>query len=141
LRLTGYWGMAEFAEIDLDKRLAVVGARARPSVSFHQSTGSLWEIVSLSPSSAYVSISTGMISAPVWPDGHHPDTAYGINLWLRAGLPGAGALARRAGVNFTKVQAALLQRRSPDGAKRNPGKSRRRIGGSRVALRFTRATR
>jgi hypothetical protein len=42
LRLTGYWGMAEFAEIDLDKRLAVVGARARPSVSFHQSTGSLW---------------------------------------------------------------------------------------------------
>src|SRR5207237_10772997 len=42
LRLTGYWGMREFAEIDLDKRLAVVGAGARPSVSFHQSTGSLW---------------------------------------------------------------------------------------------------
>src|SRR2546429_2017153 len=41
LRLTDDRGMADFGEVDLYKRLAVVGAGTRPSMSFYQSPGSL----------------------------------------------------------------------------------------------------
>jgi hypothetical protein len=41
LRRTGDRRMADFGEIDLHKRLAVVGTGTRPPVSFYQSPGSL----------------------------------------------------------------------------------------------------
>src|SRR6185312_9415847 len=93
--------MAEFAEIDLDKRLAVVGARARPSMSLHQSAGSL--------RGNFEPLSQFGIRQHL--DGHDIRSRFSrtvttrtrqlcTNLWLRAGLSCAGTLARRAGVGF-----------------------------------------
>ena len=66
LRLTGDRGMADFGEVDLDKRLAVSLERERGQrCRFARARAASAEILSLSPSVAYVSISTGITFAPV----------------------------------------------------------------------------
>ena len=142
LRLTGYRGMGEFAEIDLDERLAVVRTGARPSVSSYQSTGSLRGNFEPFPQCGIRQHLDGHdIRSRLAGHGNHPDSP-NVYRSMVAGSLTERAPGRGAGMGFTKVGMALLpERRSPDGAKRNPGKYLQRMGRSRVALRSTRATR
>ena len=57
--------MADFREVDQYQRFAIIGAGARQWMSLEQRACRFGEILSLSPGSAYVGISTGVMFAAV----------------------------------------------------------------------------
>src|SRR5690242_21711331 len=98
--------MVDFGEIDVNERLAIVGARARPAMSFHQGPRGLRGNFEPFTQLGVRQHLDGHKIRSAWPGGHHPDTANSNNLKVKGW--------------FTRVEPDEASRRSMAAGEKAP---------------------